>query len=234
MGAIIRCYPEDLLTDTLTQDELAICKVFAEPLIQSILQSNNSTIELIWKDNTKEIIPSGTNNIERYLNMVHKFQDSLKVGNKGEALLDKHFSKKFHITEVDRETQMLGVDRIFEHKEKEHRCSVEYKTDAREADTGNVFIEIWSNKEAGKRGWAYTSLAQWLYFYLPGSNECCVIEMTALKQQLAYWRDTYRRVTVRNPNYTTIGIVVPSAIFKEVCYDIIKIQTPTTKKRVSK
>lgn len=156
---------------------------------------------------------------------VHTFVNSLKVGALGEQILDSHFTSKFNIEEVDMAAQRRGIDRIFTHKESGAVCTVEYKTDTRAADTGNVFLEIWSNKEKEKRGWAYTSQARWLYFYMPGLEKVCIMEMTKLKMAIREWTDSkdYRRVKVRNPSYTTEGILMPVVEFEELCYETITI-----------
>ena len=160
---------------------------------------------------------------------VHTFHKSLKVGEEGERVLDSHFINKFEIEPVEMTDQRKGIDRTYTHRLSGAVCTVEYKTDMRAAETGNVFIEVWSNTQKKKKGWAYTSQAQWLYFYMPGFAEVGVIEMTRLKMQLPAWEDTkaYRKVPVVNSSgntfYTTEGILVPVDVFKEVCYEIITV-----------
>ena len=161
---------------------------------------------------------------------VHNFQDSLKVGAIGEKLLDAHFISKFDIEPVEMVDQRKGIDRVFTHKETGAVCTVEYKTDTKSASTGNVFVEIWSNKQSGKKGWAYTSQAQWLYFYMPGLDKVCIIEMTRLKMVLGKWAKKgsgFRKVGVSNKSgnsfYTTEGILVPIEVFEAECYETINI-----------
>ncbi len=158
---------------------------------------------------------------------LHSFQKSLKVGKEGESKLDEHFSNKFDITEVDLNVEFHGIDRIFTHKKTGSKCAVEYKTDVREGTTGNVFIETWSNKESGKKGWIFTSLAQWLYFYLPSSSEACIIEMTQIKILLPKIEKEYAVKKAFNKSskgfYTSEGIVVPSVKFKEWCHEVIRV-----------
>ena len=161
-------------------------------------------------------------------NKVHNFQNSKKIGDIGEKLLDAHFMGKFEIEAVEMVDQRKGIDRVFTHKKTGAVCTVEYKTDTRAADTGNVFIEVWSNKQKEKRGWAYTSQAQWLYFYMPGIDEVCVIEMTKLKMLLPEWIEAaYRKVGVANKSgntfYTTEGILVPIGVFEAACYETLKV-----------
>ncbi len=159
--------------------------------------------------------------------MQHKFTDSLKVGEVGEKVLDGYFSNKFDIEDVEMVDQRRGIDRRYTHKESGAVCTVEYKTDVRAADTGNVFIEIWSNKQNKKKGWAYTSQAQWLYFYIPGTNKVYISEMTRVKMKLKDWASDYRKVGVRNKSgnsyYTTEGIPVPIKDFEDICFDVIDI-----------
>lgn len=158
---------------------------------------------------------------------VHKFNESIQVGNEGEAILDDFFKEKFVIEEVDLQVQKMGIDRVFTHRKDDTVCTVEYKTDHREGDTGNCFIETWSNKQAKKRGWAYTSQAQWLYYFLPSSNEVCVIEMLQVKMLVNEWIRKYKVTQCVNKSgegfYNTSGVLVPSSIFKDNCLEVIKI-----------
>lgn len=156
--------------------------------------------------------------------MQHSFQQSKKVGDAGEAALDRCFSKKFDIEDVDLTQQKLGWDRVFVHKERGTRASVEYKTDTQSHKTGNAFIEIWSNKESGKRGWAYTTTAQWLYYYVLGTQEVLIIDVAKFKLYLENWQIQFKVKTARNPNYTSEGMLVPLEVLKSVAYEVLDVK----------
>jgi len=47
---------------------------------------------------------------------VHKFNESIKVGNEGEDTLDNFFKDKFTIEDVDMKVQKMGIDRVFTRK----------------------------------------------------------------------------------------------------------------------
>lgn len=155
--------------------------------------------------------------------MVHNFKDSKKVGDMGEQLLDNYFSDKFIIEDVNMDQQRLGWDRVFTHKDSGTRASVEYKTDTRATDTGNIFMEVWSNKEAGKKGWAYTSTAQWLYYFMTGSMSVFIVDVPHLKLYLKVWEKQLKIKQARNKTYTSEGMLVPIEIFKTVAYEEVYI-----------
>jgi hypothetical protein len=158
---------------------------------------------------------------------VHSFLKSKEVGAAVEKLLDAHFMNLFTIEEVDLDTQKRGIDRIYTHPESGAVATVEYKADTRSLETGNLFIEVWSNKQSKKKGWAYTSQAQWLYFYVVDYKEVCIIEMTKLKRLLKGWNQTYKKATACNRSsdgfYNSEGILVPLEDFKKECIEIVKI-----------
>jgi hypothetical protein len=154
---------------------------------------------------------------------MHSFNASKKVGDLGEQKLDEFFSSKFDIEEVDMTQQKLGWDRIFVHKERGTRASVEYKTDTLSHKTGNIFVEIWSNKEAEKRGWAYPTTAQWLYYYVTGLNQVFIVDVAQLKLYLENWQIQFKVKTARNPNYTSEGMLVPIEVFKTIAYEVLEV-----------
>ena len=154
---------------------------------------------------------------------MHTFQNSKKIGDAGEAALDLFFKERFQIEDVDMTQQKLGWDRIFTHLESGARASVEYKTDTQSHKTRNIFIETWSNKESGKKGWAYTTTAQWLYYYVLGDSEVYIVDVVQLKLYLNNWQKQFQKKGAKNPNYSSEGLLVPIEIFKSVCYEVIKV-----------
>lgn len=144
--------------------------------------------------------------------MVHKFDESLAFGQYMENLLDDYFSTWFLIEEVSMELQYLGIDRIFTKHSTGERFSVEYKADRRAHDTGNVFIETVSVQKGNtieKLGWALTSTAQRLVYFIPGPNRVYILDMVDIRDMLSKWGDTCKVATAENEGYVGKGLLVP-------------------------
>lgn len=161
---------------------------------------------------------------------LHTFDKSLKSAKLYEAELDKHFGQTFQITPAGHEQERLGIDRFFEHRHTGVRYSVEYKTDHKTPETGNVFIETMSVDTHGKRGWAYTSTAQVLVYFIPGYEYALRADMTAIKNNLVEWT-VYPRAPAWNRGrggeyYKTLGRLVPLGEFRRVCVDIHDVAQP--------
>lgn len=144
------------------------------------------------------------------------------IGDMGETILDKHFSKWFNIEEVSREEQRLGIDRIFTKKDIPVKFSVEYKTDLMAGKTNNVFIETMSVEEKNKLGWAYTSLAQYIMYFVPTTSIYFVISVVEMKHCLAGWKTNYVEKRLRNVMGKTVyhssGLIIPIKDFKTFFY----------------
>lgn len=109
--------------------------------------------------------------------MTFDFKEQLEIGEQGEGKLDDYFAKFYDIHVVPMSLQKLGVDRIFIARKDGSRFTVEYKTDFRSIETGNIFLEFEVNK---KPGWVYTSVAQVLVYYAP--PKAYLINMYNLRQ----------------------------------------------------
>jgi hypothetical protein len=152
----------------------------------------------------------------------HDFNSSFAVGRDGEEFLDKLFSIKFTIEQVDREDQRRGIDRYFTGKSEDaKRLAIEYKTDHRAADTGNAFIETVSVDSADKEGWAYKSQADYLIYYLPEDGLIYSIRMSALRRCLDRWAQEYPTRAAPNKGYNTYGILVPLHEFEDIAELVI-------------
>ena len=149
--------------------------------------------------------------------MEHDFEEKLVEGEVAEAELDNYFSRWQKIKPVSRELQRLGIDRIWTNKISGTRTTVEYKADSRAADTGNAFIETVSvqSKTQSKPGWAKTSCAQVLVYYLPNVKRVYVFEMLSIREQLADWGKAYRTAKAVNKDYVGKGILVPLSEFEK-------------------
>jgi hypothetical protein len=157
---------------------------------------------------------------------MYGFDNQLNKGEKGENILDRYYSKWYSITPVSMSSQKAGMDRVWEERTTGMRTSVEYKTDEWTPKSGRVFIETVSVDTVGKKGWAYTSLAQWLIYYVPGFRRAYRITMLNIKHYLPYWIERIGKVPgyeykkVKNNGYFTEGIVIPLSEFAKRCNKI--------------
>jgi hypothetical protein len=58
-------------------------------------------------------------------------------------------------------------------------------------------------------GWAITSEADLLLYYLPVTHELLTVEMTAIREALPEWERRYRSRKLDNAWYCTWGLMVP-------------------------
>lgn len=139
----------------------------------------------------------------------YNFDDQLSHGERGEVFLDRYFSRWFRIEPATEEQQRQGFDRIFHHRKSRSAYTVEYKTDTAAARTGNAFIETVSVDAAEKAGWAFTSQADMLLYYVPGKNIVYILKMAAIRARLPFWLQTCEVREVPNNGYHTHGLLVP-------------------------
>jgi hypothetical protein len=160
--------------------------------------------------------------------MVHNFDESLETGKKHESDLDTFFRRWFTIDTVPLELDKLGVDRIFTRKKGVERFSVEYKADEQAHETGNAFIEIVSQQYVTDKpdvaGWAYTSVAQRIIYYLPATTEIYILDTVALRDKLEDWTSRYTEVKADNETYAGIGLLVPISAIESVCRGKMRIE----------
>jgi two-component SAPR family response regulator len=145
---------------------------------------------------------------------MYKFNVQLKLGEKGEMFLDKFFSEEYLIKPVSMGEQRKGIDRIFEHKRTGRVLKVEYKTDELASGTGNAFIETISVDSTNKPGWAYSSKADYLLYYVTGDELIYIITLNNLRKNLEKWEKKYRKAKAKNDGYYTHGILVPLREFE--------------------
>lgn len=139
----------------------------------------------------------------------------------GEKELDEFFSQWYNIQPVDREMQRQGIDRIFTRHDNDHVFKVEYKTDWKATKTQNAFVELISVDSIGKPGWAYSSQADYLLYYLPEDILVYVIAFGNLRNCLPAWVDKYPERTIRNAGYNTVGVLTPLCEFERIATQVI-------------
>lgn len=162
---------------------------------------------------------------------VHTFNKSFKESKMYEAELDKAFGQAYIIEQATREQERFGIDRVYEHRLSRVRYSVEYKTDHKTPETGNVFIETTSVDSAGKRGWAFTSTCQVLIYFIPGFEYALRADMMDIKRRLPEWIERFAEAPAMNKDrsgkyYRTLGQLVPLSVFRESCVDVHDVAFP--------
>jgi len=145
---------------------------------------------------------------------VYDFTTQLNQGADGEAKLDAYFAQWYTIRHATRSEQRRGIDRIFVRPG--GMFKVEYKADRKAGETGNAFVETISVDTANKRGWAYTSQADYLLYYVPGPETVYVIRFAKLRLQMAFWVQQHPARKIPNRGYHTHGLLVPLDEFEHI------------------
>jgi len=177
-----------------------VTPVFAEPLL--ILDRSD-------KENT--------------LSTTYDFRTQLATGEEAERRLDAWFAHWYAIEPATMDQQRQGIDRIFTRRDTGRAFKVEYKTDSRASATGNAFVETVSVDTTGKAGWAYTSQADMLLYYVPVSEVIYVIQMTSLRRHLPRWQQQYPARRIPNQGYCTHGLLVPLDEFERIAQRVESI-----------
>ena len=146
--------------------------------------------------------------------MIYQMQKQLVRGEKAEALLDEHFSDRFKIILASRAEQRSGIDRIFEARAGAKQYTVEYKTDWTAGRTHNAFIETVSVDTMNVPGWAYTSQAEWLIYYVPDDETIYLVRFADLRKHIEEWIEQFGpEKFIPNDGYYTRGVAVPLDVF---------------------
>jgi len=154
--------------------------------------------------------------------MTYSFKEQLTAGEKSEQYLDRFFSQWYSITPVGMAEQRQGIDRIFTRADGT-TFPIEYKTDWTAGKTGNAFVETVSVDTANKPGWAYSSKARYLIYYVPGDSLIYVIEFSRLRSHLQRWAKQYQTRAIPNQGYRTKGLLVPLMEFEKIAKQVISI-----------
>lgn len=141
---------------------------------------------------------------------MYQLDEQLAQGEGAEARLDHHFQDRFLIQPATRAQQRGGIDRLFTHRQTGISYTIEYKTDWTAGHTGNAFIETVSVDTEQIPGWAYTSQAEWLVYFVPIRLALYLIAFSDLRAQLPHWLLSCRAAPpIPNQGYCTHGILVP-------------------------
>lgn len=154
---------------------------------------------------------------------MYNFHAQLVLGQQAEQALDQFFADKFLIVEATLGEQRQGIDRFFKDRANGRISKIEYKSDWTASKTGNAFVETISVDRTGKQGWAYTSQADLLIYYLPDDLLVYVISLVKLRECLPTWKHKYPQRKVFNGTYSTWGILVPLYEFEQIADTVISI-----------
>jgi hypothetical protein len=137
---------------------------------------------------------------------LHRFAESRSVEERWAPTLDHWLGEASELREATTAEQWQGIDRVA--LTADGVITIDYKCDEQASGTKNLFIEIVSNDVTGRPGWAYTSQADWLaYFIVP--DQVWMFLLPRLRQALAKWRTTYAIRCAVNASYRTRGVCVP-------------------------
>ena len=155
--------------------------------------------------------------------MTYTFDAQKARGDFGELFLDQWFATDYDVKPATHHEQRRGVDRTFIHRRTGQRFRVEYKTDYKAAETGNAFVETVSVDTAGKTGWAYSSEADYLIYYIPSDGLIYVLALEALRHELPRWVREYPLRAAQNKGYATHGLLVPLDEFERRAEVVISV-----------
>lgn len=154
---------------------------------------------------------------------MYDFKQQLARGQTHEHFLDTFFNEWFVICEATRDQQRQGIDRIFTDNNTAAVHTVEYKADTTASRTGNAFVETISVDTANKPGWAYSSQADWLFYYLPQDGLIYFWKFFALRRHLPRWAKQFPTRAIPNNGYKTHGLLVPLDEFERYATKVVNI-----------
>ena len=154
--------------------------------------------------------------------MIYRFDRQLAAGQQGEAALDEVFRAWFTITPATPAEQRQGIDRWFVDA-RGRRLAIEYKTDAAAARTGNAFVETVSVDTMHKPGWAHTSRADMLIYFIPPDGLIYALRVSRLRRALPRWERDYPTRQIPNDGYHTHGLLVPLDEFERLAVTVLSV-----------
>lgn len=155
--------------------------------------------------------------------MTYTFDGQLTKGSQAERQLDEHFSKQFDMHPVSREQQRHGIDRCLVDRQTGRAWLAEYKADWTASKTGNAFVETVSVSTQNKPGWAYTSMADYLMYFLPDDLLVYVFTLKKIQARLKKWLELYPQREIPNDGYKTVGVLVPLHEFERHANQVINM-----------
>jgi hypothetical protein len=157
----------------------------------------------------------------------HPFAPSLRRGQLAEEWLDRVFERDYEIRPASEGEQRRGIDRWFRRLAARRVVPVEYQTDWRASETGRALVEtvaVDDGERPPKPGWAYSSRAVVLVYYVPGDDLIYLLTMARVRHHLRRWMAEYGpEVEVANEGYVTKGVCVPLHEFETLALEKINL-----------
>jgi hypothetical protein len=146
-----------------------------------------------------------------------EFEKDLKVGQAYEDRLIAYLKQWYEVRKATIDQQLQGIDFII--RKPTGDTTVELKADSRSAETGNAFIETMSRFEDGVYGWAWTTRADLLIYWVVPS-EIIVARPSDIRDALTAkdvgWIYKYPTRLICNRAWHTQGYLVPLEELKEI------------------
>ena len=153
----------------------------------------------------------------------YHFSTQQAQGDVGEQRIAAFCAPVYRVRWATRAEQRRGLDLVLTHRETGDVTTVEVKTDRTAGRTGNAFIETVSVDTAGRRGWLYTSTADYLAYYIPGPGHLYLVRLAALRNALAGRLSQYPERRIANNGYHTLGRLVPLAELRRVAETVVDL-----------
>jgi hypothetical protein len=116
-------------------------------------------------------------------------------------------------TVTDKETQLKGIDKILTF---ENGSIITIDEKIRRKDYGDIYIELFSNLERQKKGWAYTSQCDYIVYYIEPTQQVYLLPVfllrKAIRKHRKQWERTCKTVLSKNSLYTSYGLAIPKEI----------------------
>lgn len=157
------------------------------------------------------------------------FEESKSVGDVGVNVVRQLLEwRKCQVAISGRSIDMLGVDLVFVNGDGV-KFNAEVKTDAKLSQTGNFFIETYSNAETGRRGCIATMQAQYFVYVDPIGKKQYWSNAIDIKKNLPRWSESYETKSVPNKrgdvSFTTQGVCVPTAEYVKCVQFVVDYST---------
>ncbi len=155
----------------------------------------------------------------------HDFGARLGEGERAERHLDAFFrSRGVLVTMATQAQQHFGIDRIFQSGTS--TSTIDYKADTRMAQTRNAFVETISVNRPPERlklGWAITSRADHIIYYVPPWNKLWRIPLHSVRLILPEWLERFATRAAFNQDYETLGVIVPFDVFTTLATEVLDV-----------
>jgi hypothetical protein len=160
---------------------------------------------------------------------VYDFGTQLDRGKFFEQHVDAYVSEFLgqEVTEASMDQERIGIDRIWKSRSTGAILTAEIKADEQGQRTGNAFIETVSVERDGlvdKYGWAMTSYAQVLAYYLPLKGQIIFVDMPTFKRRFfQQWFNTYPSREIKNKTYVGHGTLLPLRHLEDMAFHIGRV-----------